>query len=241
MIGIRAADILLKRTCLNGQFRGLHTGKLPLSLLEQPWRIRCTRITVEARSYLLQVRSYSDGVKSTPVSQSAPSPFSPVAKQSEKPKFNITVDRELPAVGSTRGRLILYYAIFFSVVGVAAVLFLNYERQQSAIVSSTLYSIRRSNAVKELLGSNIRFRDSFPWISGDSDFLHGHVDMSYVVIGSKNIAATVRFKSIRPVRREPYQVVIWEVVTEDGTRLDLLGESDTPVLEHSEDALIGKK
>ncbi|KAK9376314.1 cytochrome oxidase complex assembly protein 1-domain-containing protein [Lipomyces chichibuensis] len=167
---------------------------------------------------------------------------SPLATESpEKPKFKVTVDRDLPDVQSRTPRLLMYYSIFFSVMAVISLGFFNYERQQSPIVSSTLYSVRRSPAARDLLGANIRFKEAIPWISGSLDFLHGSVDLSYKVIGSADVPATLHFKSLRRSKGEPFEMVAWELVADDGRRVDLMVEDERPLIkDEAGDSLLGK-
>ncbi|KAK9365469.1 cytochrome oxidase complex assembly protein 1-domain-containing protein [Lipomyces kononenkoae] len=163
------------------------------------------------------------------------------AEKSEKSKVKVTVDRDLPDVQSRTPRLIGYYTIFFSVMTVISLGFFNYERQQSPIVSSTMYSVRRSPAARDLLGSNIRFKDAIPWISGSLDFLHGNVDLSYKIIGSANVAATLHFKSIRRAKGEPFEMVAWELIADDGRRVDLMVDDERPLIQdEAGDSLLGK-
>ncbi|KAK9247493.1 cytochrome oxidase complex assembly protein 1-domain-containing protein [Lipomyces tetrasporus] len=167
---------------------------------------------------------------------------SPLASEiPEKPNFKVTVDRDLPDVQSRTPRLVVYYTVFFSVMAVISLGFFNYERQQSPIVSSTLYSVRRSPAARDLLGTNIRFKDAFPWISGSLDFLHGNVDLSYKIIGSANVPATLHFRSIRRAKGEPFEMLAWELIAEDGRRVDLTVEDERPLInDEAGDSLLGK-
>ncbi|KAK9478381.1 cytochrome oxidase complex assembly protein 1-domain-containing protein [Lipomyces japonicus] len=163
------------------------------------------------------------------------------SRNSDKPKIKITVDRELPDVRSRTPRLIVYYSIFFSIMGAISLVFFNYERQQSPVVSSTLYSIRRSPTARAVLGANIRFRDPVPWISGSLDFLHGDVDVSYAVIGSKDVPAKLRFRSIRRGKGDAFEVVEWSLTTEHGQVINLIADANKELISFEEgDALLGK-
>ncbi|KAK9237206.1 cytochrome oxidase complex assembly protein 1-domain-containing protein [Lipomyces kononenkoae] len=162
-------------------------------------------------------------------------------EKNDKSKFKVTVDRDLPDVQSRTPRLLVYYTIFFSVMATISLGFFNYERQQSPIVSSTMYSVRRSPAARDLLGSNIRFKDPVPWISGSLDFLHGNVDLSYKVIGSANVPATLHFRSIRRAKGEPFEMVAWELIAQDGRRVDLMVDDERPLIQdEAGDSLLGK-
>ncbi|KAK9462558.1 cytochrome oxidase complex assembly protein 1-domain-containing protein [Lipomyces oligophaga] len=146
--------------------------------------------------------------------------------RNEKPKHKIVVDTELPDVSSKTPRLMLYYSAFFGVIAFISYGFFNYERQQSPVVSSTMYTARRSPTVHKYLGSNIRFRDPFPWIYGDINTVRGFIDFEYIVIGSKNVPARIHFSSSRPKFGEPFEMTAWELKLEDGTVVDLMDEDD---------------
>ncbi|KAK7204452.1 cytochrome oxidase complex assembly protein 1-domain-containing protein [Myxozyma melibiosi] len=160
---------------------------------------------------------------STPTPPTSPSSVPPL-KRMDRSKVKITVDTELPDVRPPR--LVLHYTIFFAVIAVASLGFFNYGRQQSPLVASALYSARRSPSATEALGSNIRFRDSFPWISGSIDLLKGYVEVSFSVIGSKGVPATLHFKSTRKHKREQFVMEAWELVFDDGRTINLLEEDD---------------
>ena len=75
----------------------------------------------------------------------------------------------------------------------------NYQKSSSSVVSSTLYALRTSKQAREILGDEIYFAHKIPWISGTMDQLHGRIDISYWVKGTKS-KGKMRFKSIRPDR-----------------------------------------
>lgn len=75
----------------------------------------------------------------------------------------------------------------------------NYQKSSSSIVSSTLYALRMSKEAREVLGDEIYFAHKIPWISGTMDQLHGQIDISYWVKGTKS-QGKMRFKSVRPDR-----------------------------------------
>jgi cytochrome c oxidase assembly factor 1 len=75
----------------------------------------------------------------------------------------------------------------------------NYQKSTSSVVSSTLYALRISKQAREILGDEIYFAHKIPWISGTMDQLHGRIDISYWVKGTKS-KGKMRFKSIRPDR-----------------------------------------
>lgn len=107
-------------------------------------------------------------------------------------------DRALPEVNSGRGwkRTLPIFAV---VVGAAMLGIFNYQKSSSSVVSSTLYALRTSPQAREILGDEIYFASKIPWISGTMDQLHGRIDITYWVKGTKG-EGKMRFRSIRPDR-----------------------------------------
>lgn len=75
----------------------------------------------------------------------------------------------------------------------------NYQKSSSSVVSSTLYALRTSPQAREILGDEIYFAQKIPWISGEMNQLHGRIDISFWVKGTKT-QGKMRFRSIRPDR-----------------------------------------
>lgn len=75
----------------------------------------------------------------------------------------------------------------------------NYQKQSSSIVSSTLYALRTSPRAREILGDEIYFAQQIPWISGEMNQLHGRINISFWVKGTK-AQGKMKFRSIRPDR-----------------------------------------
>jgi cytochrome c oxidase assembly factor 1 len=89
---------------------------------------------------------------------------------------------------------------FFAVaVGAAMLGIFNYQKSSSSVVSSTLYALRTSPQAREILGDEIYFAQQIPWISGEMNQLHGRIDISFWVKGTKT-QGKMRFRSIRPDR-----------------------------------------
>ncbi len=108
-------------------------------------------------------------------------------------------DRELPSINSEGRRWIRTLPIFAVVVGAAMLGIFNYQKSSSSVVSSTLYALRTSPRAREILGDQIYFAQKIPWISGEMNQLHGRIDISFWVKGTKS-QGKMRFKSIRPDR-----------------------------------------
>ena len=99
---------------------------------------------------------------------------------------------------------------------------INYQKSSSSTVAAILYALRTNPAARALLGDEVYFARSMPWISGQMAPMQGIIDISFRVRGSR-AEGTVRFLS----RREG-ATALW--VTEeywievDGQRVDLLEE-----------------
>lgn len=88
-------------------------------------------------------------------------------------------------------------------------------------MSSILYALRTSPTVRDLLGSEIYFASRIPWISGELNQLHGSIDISFWVKGSKQ-KGLVKFVSVRRRRDGYFETLEWSLKTEDGQELQLL-------------------
>lgn len=114
------------------------------------------------------------------------------------PLMERRADRELPTINNSRGWL-KSLPIFVVAVGAAMLGIFNYQKSSSSVVSSTLYALRTSPQAREILGDEIYFAQQIPWISGEMNQLHGRIDISFWVKGTKG-QGKMRFKSVRPDR-----------------------------------------
>lgn len=122
----------------------------------------------------------------------------PAPNSNTGPLLERRADRDLPDVNASR-RWMLTLPVFAAIVGVAMLSIFNYQRSSSSIVSSTLYALRVSPRARELLGDEIYFSQKMPWISGEMNQLHGRIDISFGVKGTKQ-KGRMRFRSYRPDR-----------------------------------------
>ncbi|KAK6517284.1 hypothetical protein TWF281_003944 [Arthrobotrys megalospora] len=117
-------------------------------------------------------------------------------KEGGPPLLQRSANRELPDVTPKR-RYLIHIPIFLISMYIAANLLFNYQRSSSSVVSSTLYALRVNPDAREILGDEISFKaKTIPWIHGTMDQLHGKIDISYKVRGSKG-EGTVHFLSVR--------------------------------------------
>jgi hypothetical protein len=108
-------------------------------------------------------------------------------------------DRELPSVTTSRFRWYLTLPIFGAIMLVSTLAIFNYQKTSSSVVSSTLYSLRTNAKAREILGDEIYFASKIPWISGELNQLHGRIDISFWVKGTRG-KGLMRFKSVRRTR-----------------------------------------
>jgi len=87
--------------------------------------------------------------------------------------------------------------------------------------------LRTSQQARDILGDEIYFAHKIPWISGEMNQLHGRIDISYWVKGTKS-KGKMRFKSVRPDRQSYFRTEQWSLETEDGKVIQLLIPSHDP-------------
>lgn len=108
-------------------------------------------------------------------------------------------DRALPKITPSYRIWLKSAPIFIAIVTISAVGIFNYQKASSSIVAATLYALRTSEVGRSELGDEIYFRDMWPWIWGEMNQLHGRVDISFGVKGTKG-RGVMRFKSERRSR-----------------------------------------
>jgi cytochrome c oxidase assembly factor 1 len=123
----------------------------------------------------------------------------PAPTPSSGPLLDRRPDRELPSIESNSWRWVRTFPVFVAILGAAMVGIFNYQKSSSSVVSSALYALRTSPRAREILGDEIYFAHRIPWISGGMDQLHGRIDISFWVKGTK-AKGKMRFRSVRPQR-----------------------------------------
>lgn len=98
--------------------------------------------------------------------------------------------------------------------------FFNYQKQESSVVTSTLYALRTNPAVRDLLGDEIYFASKYPWIKGEINQVHGRIDIRFWVKGTKR-QGEVRLRCRRIGRGGYFVTKEWSLTMEDGERLKL--------------------
>ncbi|KAF2720824.1 DUF1783-domain-containing protein [Polychaeton citri CBS 116435] len=131
-------------------------------------------------------------------------------------------DRALPVVsGSMSGRWLKTLPVFIAVMTVSCLAIFNYQKSSSSVVNSTLYALRTNPQARDVLGDEIYFAHQIPWIWGELNQLHGRIDISFRVKGTKN-KAMMRFKSERKTRMGYFETLEWSLEPDGGERLSLL-------------------
>lgn len=108
-------------------------------------------------------------------------------------------DRALPSISNNSYRWLRTVPIFAALMTASVLAIFNYQKQSSSVVSSTLYALRTNPQAREILGDEIYFAHQIPWISGEINQLHGRIDISFKVKGTKS-KGLMRFKSVREGR-----------------------------------------
>jgi cytochrome c oxidase assembly factor 1 len=98
--------------------------------------------------------------------------------------------------------------------------FFNYQKQESSVVTSTLYALRTNPAVREQLGDEIYFASKYPWIKGEINQMHGRIDIRFWVKGTRK-QGEVRLKCRRKGRGGLYYTQEWSLTMADGTVMQL--------------------
>lgn len=104
-------------------------------------------------------------------------------------------DRALPSIRSSY-RWLKTLPLFILILTGSALGIFNYQKSSSSVVTSTMFALRRNRQARELLGDEIYFKHRIPWIWGQMNQLHGRIDISYSVKGSRD-EGVVRFRCFR--------------------------------------------
>ena len=127
-------------------------------------------------------------------------PFGSVFPNPPPPLYRRT-DRPLPSLKKITRRMPPYLVPFLAVVGLSAAAIINYEKGQHSVVASCLYALRVDGRVRERLGDEIYFANRVPWISGSIDPMHGNIDISFWVKGTRG-KGLMRFRCTRRRRKD---------------------------------------
>ncbi|KAI8934394.1 hypothetical protein NX059_009130 [Plenodomus lindquistii] len=156
----------------------------------------------------------------TPMSVWSPENLIPPPKDGEI-LYERRPNRALPPVPPLISPQVLKtLPIFIVVMTISLLAFFNYQKQESSVVSSSLYALRTNPAVREVLGDEIYFASKYPYIWGEINQVHGRIDISFWVKGTKR-AGEARLKCRRKGRGGLYHTQEWSLTLEDGTKMEL--------------------
>ncbi|KAI5122054.1 hypothetical protein M0805_006038 [Coniferiporia weirii] len=135
------------------------------------------------------------------------------------------IKRDLPLVPSPWIGLVAFGIVGLAGWGTFLAYATNQERMSSSVVRQILQNLRESDLVHETLGESVRpepawYLNGDPWISGSINMLQGNVDISLRVKGSKG-AGTLYFTSIRKDKGQPFTILRFKVICDNGTVLNL--------------------
>ena len=119
-------------------------------------------------------------------------------KPGSGPLMSRRSDRALPSIRASN-RWLRTIPVFLVIVVASALAIFNYEKSSSSVVSSTLYALRTNPEAREVLGDEVYFASKVPWIRGELNQLHGRINISFWVKGTK-AKGLMRFRSERKTR-----------------------------------------
>jgi cytochrome c oxidase assembly factor 1 len=119
-------------------------------------------------------------------------------KDGSGPLMERRSDRALPPLSSPN-RWLRTLPVFAAIMAACTLAIFNYQKSNSSVVSSALYSLRTNEEARRILGDEVYFAQQLPWIWGSIDQVHGNIDVSFMVKGTKG-KAMMRFRSVRRTR-----------------------------------------
>ncbi|KAF6825373.1 cytochrome oxidase assembly [Colletotrichum musicola] len=146
-------------------------------------------------------------------------------KPGSGPLMERRADRELPDIDAVTFRWSRSLPIFAAAIALSSIAIFNYQKSSSPVIASTMYALRTNPKARELLGDEVYFKHQIPWISGEMNQLHGRIDVSFSVKGTKG-EALMRFASFRTSHKGLFETTEWSLETPDGRRVDLLDGAD---------------
>ncbi|KAF5524830.1 Cytochrome c oxidase assembly factor 1 [Colletotrichum aenigma] len=146
-------------------------------------------------------------------------------KPGSGPLMERRADRELPDINQITFRWSRSLPIFAAAIVLSSVAIFNYQKSSSPVIASTMYALRTNPRARELLGDEVYFKHQIPWISGEMNQLHGRIDISFSVKGTKG-EAVMKFASFRTSHKGLFETTEWSLETPDGRKVDLLDGAD---------------
>ncbi|KAK5110713.1 hypothetical protein LTR62_005590 [Meristemomyces frigidus] len=153
------------------------------------------------------------------------------------PLMERRADRELPIIAHGMSRWLKTLPIFAAIMVCSTLAIFNYQKQSSSVVSSTLYALRTNADARAVLGDEIYFNSKIPIIWGEINQLHGRIDISFWVKGTKG-KGLMKFRSVRRTRMGFFETTDWSLKPEDGEVISLLqAEKKDPFVQETADKI----
>lgn len=147
-------------------------------------------------------------------------PLIPPPNESSGPLLSRLPNRALPSTKNPR-TILKTFPLFIALITISSLAIFNYQKSSSSTVNSILYALRTNPRAREILGDEIYFASKVPWIRGELNQLHGHIDINFWVKGTKTQART-KFTSVRKRRDGYFETLEWSLQCQDGTVIHLL-------------------
>ncbi|EPQ57790.1 DUF1783-domain-containing protein [Gloeophyllum trabeum ATCC 11539] len=129
--------------------------------------------------------------------------------------------RDLPSIKS-RWPLVLVASALGVTAWAAFYLYAtNQEKLSSSVMKQIMNMVKDDPELREVLGEAIRpepkwYLNGDPWIEGVINVLQGHCDVSFRLKGHKG-AGTLYFTSVRKAKGEPFTILRFKIIADDGT------------------------
>lgn len=137
----------------------------------------------------------------------------------------LRIDSTLLDVQSPWNPWIRTFPIFFALLAGSALAIFNYQKSSSPVIAGTMYALRTNKQAREILGDEIYFAHSIPWIWGEMNQLHGRINIQFEVKGTKQ-QGTMRFVSTRQGRQGVWETSEWSLHTAKEGMTHLLEEGE---------------
>ncbi|KAI0763708.1 DUF1783-domain-containing protein [Irpex lacteus] len=183
-------------------------------------RLRSARIP--PRSCRSLASTANSSTKSPPSSLPEVETFS----ETSKPRAYYTrPQRDLPPIQRSWPVILAASILGVSAWGAFYFYAANQERLSSSVVRQIMGSIRHNAAIEEALGDSVRFEPVWwlngdPWINGGVHLMQGNVDLSFRIKGHKG-AGTLYFTSIRKAKGEPFTILRFRIICDDGKVVEM--------------------
>ncbi|KAI1794709.1 DUF1783-domain-containing protein [Ganoderma leucocontextum] len=133
--------------------------------------------------------------------------------------------RDLPPLTSKWPAILALGAIGVSAWAVFMVFVGNQERLSSSVMQQIMTTIRENAELRDVIGEAVRpepvwWMNGDPWVNGAIHIPGGNIDLSVRVKGHKG-AGTLYFTSIRRAKGEPFQILRFKVIADDGREVNI--------------------